>query len=308
MPILELQNVSKSYRTAKGTREVLRDINLSMDEGEFVCIVGYSGSGKTTLVNLLAGLLAPDSGQMRLRGQPITGPSLDRALIFQNYSLLPWLSALRNVELAVAQCFSGSSPSEITCRARRYLEMVKLSHALDRRPGELSGGMRQRVSLARGLAMEPRILLLDEPMGALDALTRAELQDELVRIQQREKRTVLMITNDVDEAILLGDRIIPLSAGPPATLGEPVAVGLAHPCDRQTLNYDPAYHAARKTVVHYLLTHGPRDVVPSSASGAGVPPAPNGRPAREASIGVRSSASGTPQTLTCVQPRETIAA
>ena len=259
MSLLELKNVSKSYRTAKGSREVLRGINLTMEEGEFVCVVGYSGSGKTTLINLIAGLLAADSGEILLRGEPIAGPSLDRSLIFQNYSLLPWLSALRNVELAVAQCLPGASQSAIRARARKYLEMVKLGHALDRHPNELSGGMRQRVSLARGLAMEPKILLLDEPLGALDALTRSELQDELVRIQQQEKRTVLMITNDVDEAIFLADRIVPLSAGPSATLGEPVTVEVAHPCDRQKLNSDPAYHIARKTVLHYLLTHGPRE-------------------------------------------------
>jgi len=259
MSLLELKNVSKSYRTAKGSRQVLCGINLAMEEGEFVCVVGYSGSGKTTLINLIAGLLAADSGQILLRGEPIAGPSLDRSLIFQNYSLLPWLSALSNVELAVAQCLPGASQGEISARARKYLEMVKLGHALDRHPNELSGGMRQRVSLARGLAMEPKILLLDEPLGALDALTRSELQDELVRIQHQEKRTVLMITNDVDEAIFLADRIVPLSAGPSATLGEPVSVEVARPCNRQKLNYDPAYHVVRKTVLHYLLTHGPRE-------------------------------------------------
>lgn len=264
---LELKNVSKSFWTARGTRPVLRDVSLAMNEAEFVCIVGYSGSGKTTLINMVAGLLTPDAGTILLNGQRVNGPALDRGLIFQNYSLLPWLSALRNVELAVAQCIPGASSTEVTARAKKYLALVKLDHALDRRPAELSGGMRQRVALARGLAMEPQILLLDEPLSALDALTRAELQDELIRIQQQEKRTVLMITNDVDEAILLADRIIPLSAGPEASLGEPVPVTLRRPCARQQLNYDPNYHHVRKVVLHYLLTHGPKDVAGSLAKG-----------------------------------------
>jgi nitrate/nitrite transport system ATP-binding protein len=254
--MLELRGVSKRF----GAREVLRDVNLAMQPGEFVCIVGYSGAGKTTLMNLVAGLLAPDAGQIRLNGEPITGPCLDRALIFQNYSLLPWLTALGNVELAVAQRFPELTKVKVTEHARRYLQKVKLGHALQRRPAELSGGMRQRVSLARGLAMEPKILLLDEPLSALDALTRAELQEEFARIQEEERRTILMITNDVDEAILLADRIVPLSAGPGATLGEPIPVTVARPRERRKLNNDPNYHADRKVVLHYLLTHGPNDV------------------------------------------------
>jgi nitrate/nitrite transport system ATP-binding protein len=251
--ILQVNNIRKAY----GSREVLRDISLEVTEGELVCIVGYSGAGKTTLINLIAGLLQPDSGEILFDGRPTDGPSLERSLIFQNYSLLPWLNALSNVELAVAQCLPQATKAEVSARARRYLEMVKLSHALDRRPAELSGGMRQRVSLARGLAMEPKLLLLDEPLSALDALTRAELQEELMRIQQQEKRTILMITNDVDEAIMLADRIIPMSAGPAATLGSPVRVQLRRPCDRRQLNADPNYQHARKTILNYLLSHGP---------------------------------------------------
>jgi len=254
---LEVRNITKGYAPGRTSRPVLKDVNLSMREGEFVCVVGYSGSGKTTLINLIAGLLSADSGEILLNGRPITGPDLQCALIFQNYSLLPWLSALRNVELAVAQCWAGASASEITVRAKKYLTLVKLQHAWDRRPNELSGGMRQRVALARGLAMEPKILLLDEPLGALDALTRSELQDEFIRIQQEERRTMLMITNDVDEAILLADRIVPMSAGPEATLGESIPVTVRRPIRRQELNYDPNYHHTRKAVVHYLLTHGP---------------------------------------------------
>jgi len=255
--ILRVNNIDKRFVTSSRPREVLRDITFEVAEGEFVCIVGYSGAGKTTLINLVAGLLRPDGGEILFDSNPADGPSLERSLIFQNYSLLPWLSALANVELAVAQRIPKAPKSEVTTRARRYLEMVKLGHALDRRPAELSGGMRQRVSLARGLAMEPKLLLLDEPLSALDALTRAELQEELIRIQQQERRTVLMITNDVDEAILLADRIIPMSGGPGATLGEPVAVRLRRPCDRRTLNFDLEYQRTRKAILTYLLTHGP---------------------------------------------------
>jgi nitrate/nitrite transport system ATP-binding protein len=255
MPLLEVNRVQKAY----SAKPVLRDISFTVEAGECVCIVGYSGSGKTTLVNLIAGLTTPDSGEVVFDGGPVAGPALDRSLIFQNYSLLPWLSALRNVELAVAQCMPGAGSLPITERALKYLRMVKLDHALDRRPAELSGGMRQRVALARGLAMEPKILLLDEPLGALDALTRAELQDEFVRIQQQEKRSMLMITNDVDEAIMLADRIIPLSAGPGATLGEPIAVEITRPCNRQQLNLDPTYQRVRKSVLNFLLANGPRE-------------------------------------------------
>jgi len=255
--ILRVNKLHKRFVTASSTREVLRDITFEVAEGEFVCIVGYSGAGKTTLINLVAGLLRHDGGEILFEGRATDGPSLERSLIFQNYSLLPWLSALANVELAVAQRIPEAPKSEVAARARRYLQMVKLGHALDRRPGELSGGMRQRVSLARGLAMEPKLLLLDEPLSALDALTRAELQEELIRIQQEEKRTVLMITNDVDEAILLADRIIPMSAGPGATLGEPVAVRLRRPSDRRALNFNPDYQHARKAIISYLLNNGP---------------------------------------------------
>ena len=257
MPLLEVKRVQKSY----SAQPVLRDISFTVEAGECVCIVGYSGSGKTTLVNLIAGLTVPDSGEIVFDGEGIAGPALNRSLIFQNYSLLPWLSALRNVELAVAQCMPGCGSLPITERALKYLRMVKLDHALDRRPAELSGGMRQRVALARGLAMEPKILLLDEPLGALDALTRAELQDEFVRIQQQEKRSMLMITNDVDEAIMLADRIIPLSAGPGATLGEPIPVEITRPCNRQQLNLDPSYQRVRKSVLNFLLANGPRETV-----------------------------------------------
>ncbi|MDZ4742797.1 MAG: ABC transporter ATP-binding protein [Verrucomicrobiota bacterium] len=264
MPFLELKNIEKSY----GDRSILKGINLSMEEGEFVSIVGYSGMGKTTLISMIAGLVTPDKGEVVFKGKRINSTSLDRVMIFQNYSLLPWLTAQRNVELAVAQAFPSLSRKRIATKAIVALEKVKLGHALSRKPCELSGGMKQRVSLARGLAMEPQILLLDEPLGALDALTRAELQDELVRIQQEDKKTLLMITNDVDEGIICSDRIIPLSALPGATLGEAIPVTVSRPRDRKRLNHDPSYHRDRKKVLQYLLSHGPRDLNLSNAAQA----------------------------------------
>ena len=256
MPFLEIKNLSKSYGKGPAKSQVLADINLTIDEGEFVAIVGYSGAGKTTLISLLAGLIAPDSGTVTLAGEPITGPSPDRAIVFQNYSLLPWLTVADNVALAVDQVFPKLSAAERRAHVDKYVAMVNLSHAAHKRPGELSGGMRQRVSVARALAMNPKILLMDEPLGALDALTRATIQDEIERIWERDKKTVVLITNDVDEGILLADRIIPLSAGPSATLGPAIKVDLARPRDRKAINHDPRFKAIRNEVISYLLGPG----------------------------------------------------
>lgn len=254
MPFLELTNVSKSF----GGTQVLKDVNLSVEEGEFVAIVGYSGAGKTTLISMIAGLLRADSGGVKLRGQDITEPSPERGIVFQNYSLLPWLTVFENVSLAVNQVFPTWSAEQRKAQVEKYLAMVNLTPAISKLPRELSGGMRQRVSVARALAMEPKILLLDEPLGALDALTRATLQDEIVRIWEQDRRTVVLITNDVDEGILTADRIIPLSAGPGATLGPSVAVDIARPRDRKALNHDPAFKYIRKSVLDYLLGPGGR--------------------------------------------------
>src|ERR1043165_828652 len=215
MPFLELKNVSKSY----GASVVLHDINLSIEKGEFVAIVGYSGAGKTTFISLIAGLAKPDTGSITLNDLEITAPGPDRGIVFQNYSLLPWLTVYENIYLAVDQVFPNWAPAKKAQHTEKYIEMVNLTPAREKRPSELSGGMRQRVSVARALSMDPQILLLDEPLSALDALTRATLQDEIQRIWLQDKKTVVMITNDVDEGILLSDRIIPLSAGPCATLG-----------------------------------------------------------------------------------------
>ncbi len=249
MVFLELSHVSKHF----GGHSVLSDINLSINEGEFVAIVGYSGQGKTTLINLIAGLLKPDSGTVTLSGQPITGPGPDRGLVFQNYSLLPWLAVYENIALAVDQVFPEWPAEKRATHIEKYIAMVKLSHAKDRLPKQLSGGMRQRVSVARTLAIDPRILLLDEPLGALDALSRGTLQDEIASIWQADRKTVVLITNSVDEALLLADRIIPLTIGPGATLGEAVPVKLARPRDRKGLNHDPEFKRLRALVTNQLL-------------------------------------------------------
>ena len=258
MPFLQLQNVSKGFGPRGARTEVLRDINLTIERGEFVAIVGYSGAGKTTLINLIAGLLGPDSGQALLNGTGIAGPGPDRGVVFQNYSLLPWLTVFENVALAVNQVNPNWPAERRKEHVEKFIKMVNLAPARDKLPRELSGGMRQRVSVARALAMDPQILLLDEPLGALDALTRATLQDEIERIWEADKKTVVLITNDVDEGILLADRIIPLSAGPNATLGPAVAVDIARPRDRKAINHDPRFQAIRAEVLSFLLGPGAR--------------------------------------------------
>lgn len=249
MSFLELTHIFKSY----GNTPVLHDVNLSLVEGEFVAIVGYSGQGKTTLMSMIAGLVKPDSGSITLEGQPVTGPGPDRGLVFQNYSLLPWLTVQENIELAVQAVFPKQSPAERAAHVAKYIAMVKLTHAADRLPRQLSGGMRQRVSVARTLAINPRILLLDEPLSALDALTRANLQDEINDIWQSDKKTVVLITNSVDEALYLADRVIPLTLGPGATLAAPITVDLPRPRDRKALNHEPEFKRLRAQITDQLL-------------------------------------------------------
>lgn len=249
-PVLELSEASKSY---DGNR-ILSGVSLTIDRGEFVAIVGFSGSGKTTLLSMLAGLVRPDAGRALFHGASIDGPGPERGVVFQSYSLLPWLSAFENVHLAVSQVLSKRSAADQRAHTERYISLVGLSHAKDRRPAELSGGMRQRVALARALAIEPEVLLLDEPLSALDALTRATLQDEMQRIARSSGTTFLLVTNDVDEAILLADRIIPLGAGPAATLGPATDVGIPRPRNRRALNHDPAFRRIRASLTEYLLS------------------------------------------------------
>ena len=253
MSFLELKGVSKSYGEGASRTEVLSNVNLNVAEGEFIAIVGFSGSGKTTLISAIAGLIAPDAGEITLNGRPITAPGPDRGVVFQSYSLLPWLTVEGNVALAVDQVFSRESRVQRRERVRHYIEMVGLGHAMERRPAELSGGMRQRVAVARALAMSPQILLLDEPLSALDALTRAKLQDEICRIWQQEQRTVVLITNDVDEAILLADRIIPLLPGPRASLGREFMVELPRPREHATIGDNPAFQSLRQDITGYLI-------------------------------------------------------
>ncbi|MBP2316415.1 ABC transporter ATP-binding protein [Azospirillum soli] len=267
MAILELKNVSKSY----GSTSVLRDIDLTIAEGEFVAIVGFSGSGKTTLVNLIGGLADPDTGTVTMRGKPVRGPGPERGLVFQNYSLMPWLSVRENVALAVDSVHKAKGALERGALTRRAVETVGLGHATDRRPKELSGGMRQRVGFARALAMSPEVLLLDEPLSALDALTRAKLQDEIEAIWRKDRKTVVLITNDVDEAILLADRIIPLTPGPGATLGPAFAVDLPRPRDRTAVNHDPAFKRLRSEVTAYLMEAGVARAAATTEDGISLP-------------------------------------
>ncbi len=256
MGIIEVRSLSKSYGNGKTRTVVLDDINLDVEEGEFIAIVGFSGSGKTTLISALAGLVKPDRGEVRFRNEPIEGPGPERGVVFQSYSLMPWLTVRGNIALAVDSVFKGEPRAARRDIVARYMAMVGLDHAADRKPAELSGGMRQRVAVARALAMRPDVLLLDEPLSALDALTRAKLQDEFAEISQKEKKTIVLITNDVDEAILLADRIVPLRPGPNATLGPNFKVDLPRPRSRSSMNHDAEFIRLRAAVTEYLMDVG----------------------------------------------------
>src|SRR5688572_29290063 len=255
---LELRGVSKGYG-ANGRTLVLEDIDVRISEGEFVAIVGFSGTGKTTLVSLMAGLTLADRGEVLLRGVPVSDPGPDRGVVFQSYALMPWMTVRQNVALAVDQVFGGRPRRWRDERVDHYVAMVGLEPASGKRPAELSGGMRQRVAVARALAGDPDILLLDEPLGALDALTRANLQDEITRIWEHERKTVVLITNDVDEALIMADRIIPLdppSGGQGARLGPEFVVDLPRPRDRRAMNHDGDYIRLRKAVTEHLIAMG----------------------------------------------------
>lgn len=256
MSYLEITNLSKSYGEDADRTDVLKDVNLKVEEGEFIAIVGFSGSGKTTLISALAGLLEADEGGVLFKGKEIDGPGQERGLVFQSYSLMPWLSVTGNVALAVDSVHNDKTKAERQDIIDRYIDMVGLTPAKDRKPAELSGGMRQRVSVARALAMQPEVLLLDEPLSALDALTRAKLQDEFAAICEKEKKTIILITNDVDEAILLADRIIPLTPGPNATLGKDFEVNIARPRDRAEMNSDETFIQLRGDITSYLMEIG----------------------------------------------------
>ena len=252
---VQIENAGMVFNTKKGKFTALTDINLNVKQGEFIALIGHSGCGKSTLLNLVAGLLDATDGVLLLGNKEIKGPGPERGVVFQNHSLLPWLTAFENVYLAVEKVFGGSeSKTQLKARTRKVLELVGLTHAANKLPGEISGGMKQRVGIARALAMEPKVLLLDEPFGALDALTRAHLQDELMKIVAATRSTVIMVTHDVDEAVLLSDRIVMMTNGPAATIGEILEVDLPRPRDRLQLAHDPHYHDLRSNVLEFLYS------------------------------------------------------
>jgi len=255
---IEIRSVEMVFTTRSGRFHALRDIHLDVKKGEFVTLIGHSGCGKSTLLNLIAGLLRCTGGTMICAGREIAGPSPERAVVFQNHSLLPWLTCFDNVYLGVERVFSAKeSKAQLAARTHAALALVGLDHASAKRPHEISGGMKQRVGIARALAMEPKVLLMDEPFGALDALTRAHLQDELLKIVGKTGSTVVMVTHDVDEAVLLSDRIVMMTNGPAATIGEILSVDLARPRDRIALAEDPAYVHYRASVLEFLYRrHG----------------------------------------------------
>jgi nitrate/nitrite transport system ATP-binding protein len=255
---IRVEHADMVFNTKKGHFHALADINLTVRKGEFVTLIGHSGCGKSTLLNLIAGLLSPTSGGLICDGREIAAPGPQRAVVFQNHSLLPWLTCFDNVHLAVERVFgSAETKAQLKARTEAALALVGMSHALSKRPHEISGGMKQRVGIARALAMEPKVLLMDEPFGALDALTRAKLQDELLAIVARTGSTVVMVTHDVDEAVLLSDRIVMMSNGPAATIGGIVQVPLPRPRERVALAENPTYVHCRKEVLEFLYTrHG----------------------------------------------------
>jgi nitrate/nitrite transport system ATP-binding protein len=251
--LLELTQVGIEFKTAKGPFRALENVNLKIAEGELVSLIGHSGCGKSTVLNIVAGLLRATTGGVVLDGREVDEPGPERAVVFQNHSLLPWLSAYQNVELGVKEVFRGKkSRAEMKQWIEHNLELVHMGHAMHKLPSEISGGMKQRVGIARALAMEPKVLLMDEPFGALDALTRAHLQDSLMEIQRTLNNTVIMITHDVDEAVLLSDRIVMMTNGPAATVGEILEVDLARPRDRLALADDARYNHYRHEVLRFL--------------------------------------------------------
>ena len=261
---IEVQNAEMVFSTRKGRFHALREINLQVAKGEFITLIGHSGCGKSTLLNLIAGLTLPTSGVLLCDNREIAAPGPERGVVFQNHSLLPWLTCLENVYLAVERVFGGrETKAQLKARSLAALELVGMGHATAKRPQEISGGMKQRVGIARALAMEPKVLLMDEPFGALDALTRAHLQDELMKIVANTKSTVVMVTHDVDEAVLLSDRIVMMTNGPAATIGDILSVDLERPRNRLQLAENPHYHQLRGKVLEFLYQ---RQMRPAAAA------------------------------------------
>ena len=260
MKFLSIQNLDKVYKLPNGGEYIaLKNVNLEIMENEVVSIIGHSGCGKSTILSIVAGLQELTSGAMLLENKEIKGPGPDRAVVFQNHSLLPWLTVYQNIEIGVKKVMPGLSKHEAQERIMKFIDYVGLSHAADKYPGEISGGMKQRVGIARALAIRPKVLLMDEPFGALDSLTRANLQDHLMRIQEKIKNTVVVITHDVDEAVLLSDRIVMMTNGPAATIGEIVEVNLPKPRNRLEVQEMPEYHRCKEAVMDFLYKKFAKD-------------------------------------------------
>ncbi|MBW4681632.1 MAG: nitrate ABC transporter ATP-binding protein [Microcoleus vaginatus WJT46-NPBG5] len=252
-PFLVIENVSKIYPTPKGPYSVVEDVNLTVYEGEFVCLIGHSGCGKSTLLNMVAGFLKPSEGEVKLRGSLITKPGPDRMMVFQNYSLLPWKTAFENVALGVKSAYPNKSKAERTAIVEEHLALVGLTEAANKRPSQLSGGMKQRVAIARALAIRPQVLILDEPFGALDAITKEELQEELLQIWREFRVTILMITHDIDEALFLADRLVMMTNGPAANIGEVLEIPFDRPRNRASIMEDPRYYDLRNHALDFLF-------------------------------------------------------
>ncbi|WP_158133469.1 ABC transporter ATP-binding protein [Vibrio navarrensis] len=249
---LQLTQLGMRFPTPNGEFIALKNVDMQIDKGEFISLIGHSGCGKSTVLNLVAGLHLPTDGGVVVDGREVSGPGPERAVVFQNHSLLPWLSVYQNVELAVKQVAKGQSKAQIKQQVFHYLDLIQMVHAADKRPDEISGGMKQRVGIARALALQPKVLLMDEPFGALDALTRARLQDALMAIQAELNNTVIMITHDVDEAVLLSDKIVMMTNGPAATIGEVLHIDLPRPRDRVALAENAQYQHYRQSVLKFL--------------------------------------------------------
>jgi len=257
---LSLEGIEKRFPIpGKEDYIAVRDVNLEIQEDEIIAIIGHSGCGKSTLLNVISGLDSHTEGAIILENQHITGPGPDRAVVFQNHSLLPWLSVYQNIEMAVKKVMPELSASELKQRVEKFISMVNLDQAKDKLPDEISGGMKQRVGIARALAIKPKVLLMDEPFGALDSLTRANLQEHLMRIQQKVKNSVIIITHDIDEAVLLSDRVVMMTNGPEATIGEILEINLERPRDRVALQHDPEYVRCREAILSFLYEKFAKD-------------------------------------------------
>ncbi|WP_038176425.1 ABC transporter ATP-binding protein [Vibrio pacinii] len=266
-PLLDLTQLGMRFPTNNGEFIALKNVNLAINKGEFISLIGHSGCGKSTVLNLVAGLNLPTDGGVIVDGREVSGPGPERAVVFQNHSLLPWLTVYQNVELAVKQIAAKHAGQQemkgwIQHQVDHYLDLIQMSHAADKKPDEISGGMKQRVGIARALALKPKVLLMDEPFGALDALTRAHLQDSLMKIQAELNNTVIMITHDVDEAVLLSDKIVMMTNGPAATIGEVLSVDLPRPRDRVALAEDSRYQKYRQSVLRFLYEKQSKSVAP----------------------------------------------